>query len=257
MNRDQLAHAAHEINRAYCAALGDSSQAAWEEAPDWQKASALAGVDMHLANPDATPEQSHESWLAQKTTEGWTFGFVKDAEKKEHPCFMPYEQLPIEQRAKDYLFRAVVHTLKDAPDAVISAAPAAQTAQIMATPDGFLPIRYIGKRQTYIDGAFGTKTEFVQGGTRLVPVDVARKMLAHKDVYELGEAEAGAVGSKPADDDGDEESQQEMRDSIASMSKEGLAVLAKSHFNVDLDKSKKVGDLRTQVTGLVDQFGLV
>lgn len=106
---EQLARRAHEINRAYCAALGDHSQPEWEDAPDWQKDSARNGVRMHLANPSATPEDSHASWYAQKEAEGWKYGPVKDAEKKEHPCFVPYADLPESQKAKDYLFRAVVH----------------------------------------------------------------------------------------------------------------------------------------------------
>lgn len=109
---EHIARVSHEINRAYCAALGDTSQAAWEGAPDWQKASALAGVQFHIENPDAGPEASHVSWLKQKEADGWKYGPVKDADKKEHPCFMPYDGLPAEQRAKDYLFRAVVHSLK-------------------------------------------------------------------------------------------------------------------------------------------------
>ena len=36
---------------------------------------------------------------------------VKDAERKEHPCCVPYDALPVEQKTKDYLFRAVVHAL--------------------------------------------------------------------------------------------------------------------------------------------------
>ena len=105
MKPAQIAQVAHEINRAYCASQGDTSQAAWPDAPDWQRQSALAGVAMHLANPDATPEQSHESWLAQKTAEGWAYGEVKDADKKLHPCFVPYAELPSSQKAKDYLFQ--------------------------------------------------------------------------------------------------------------------------------------------------------
>jgi len=75
----QIAQVAHEVNRAYCASIGDDSQPAWADAPDWQRASILAGVDMHLANPDATPEQSHESWLAVKLADGWVYGEVKNA----------------------------------------------------------------------------------------------------------------------------------------------------------------------------------
>jgi hypothetical protein len=37
---------------------------------------------------------------------------VKDAEKKEHPCFRPYDELPAEQKIKDALFIAVVHALR-------------------------------------------------------------------------------------------------------------------------------------------------
>lgn len=114
-----IARVAHEINRAYCASLGDTSQPAWEDAPEWQQQSAIAGVEMHLANPDATPEQSHESWLAQKVAAGWVYGEVKDAEKKEHPCCRPYDELPAEQKSKDYLFRSVVHMLKDIPDEMV------------------------------------------------------------------------------------------------------------------------------------------
>jgi hypothetical protein len=108
---ETIARACHEVNRAYCAALGDLSQPTWEDAPDWQKNSARAGVTMHLANPDAGPQASHESWMAQKQAEGWIFGAVKRPEAKEHPCMVPFDQLPPEQQAKDYIFRSVVHAM--------------------------------------------------------------------------------------------------------------------------------------------------
>lgn len=101
----------HEANRAYCKALGDDSQSCWGDAPDWQRASAIAGVEFHIANPDAGPSHSHDSWLRQKEADGWKYGPVKDAEKKEHPCFVPYDQLPPEQKAKDYIFGAIVKTI--------------------------------------------------------------------------------------------------------------------------------------------------
>lgn len=111
MNVEQIAKVCHEVNRAYCQAMGDQSQPDWESAPDWQKQSAAAGVRMHLDKPGATPEDSHIAWLEDKRADGWKYGPVKDAEKKEHPCFLPYAELPVEQKAKDYLFRAVVHQL--------------------------------------------------------------------------------------------------------------------------------------------------
>lgn len=106
-----IARAAHSANRGYCQSLGDNSQPAWDDAPDWQKDSARAGVRFHLAN-DVTPEQSHESWLAVKEADGWKYGPVKDADKKEHPCFVPYADLPADQKAKDFIFKSVVDGFK-------------------------------------------------------------------------------------------------------------------------------------------------
>lgn len=105
------ARAAHEANRILCLALGDSSQPHWPDAPQWQQDSAVAGVKAIVENPDTTPEQSHEGWLAFKAADGWKFGPVKDAEKKEHPCFVPYDQLPPNQRLKDEMFGMVVRAM--------------------------------------------------------------------------------------------------------------------------------------------------
>jgi hypothetical protein len=112
MNIENIAKVAHELNKAYCESIGDNSQPSWEDAPEWQKSSAINGVQFHLDNPDATPSASHISWLKQKKEEGWKYGEVKNAETKEHPCFVPYEQLPNEQKAKDYIFRQTIHSLK-------------------------------------------------------------------------------------------------------------------------------------------------
>lgn len=112
MDRAKIAKIAHEINRAYCNAIGDHSQVSWEEAPEWQRRSAMVGVAFHIENPEAPPSASHESWLAEKEREGWKYGIIKDVENKEHPCFVPYCELPAEQRAKDYLFKAVCEQLR-------------------------------------------------------------------------------------------------------------------------------------------------
>lgn len=106
---EQMASVAHEANRQYCRTVGDFSQPAWAEAPDWQKKSAMNGVQFHLDNPNATPEGSHENWLKEKLADGWSFGDVKDPDNKKHPCCVPYGGLPLEQRAKDYIFRNIVH----------------------------------------------------------------------------------------------------------------------------------------------------
>jgi hypothetical protein len=113
MTVQQIAQVCHEINRSFCIAMDDFSQLPWDEAPEWQKESAIKGVEFHLANPQAGPAASHESWMEQKLFDGWKYGDVKDAEAKTHPCIVDFEKLPKEQQAKDYLFRQVVHSLKN------------------------------------------------------------------------------------------------------------------------------------------------
>jgi hypothetical protein len=109
---EMVARVAHEANRALSAAFGDKSHKSWEEAPKWQRESAVAGVKFHDLNPNAGPEASHEAWMRDKVKAGWTFGPVKDEAKKEHPCMVPFAELPPEQQAKDYLFRAIVHAMR-------------------------------------------------------------------------------------------------------------------------------------------------
>lgn len=110
MNHEQIAKVCHEVNAAYCAALGDLSQPTWENAPEWQRASARMGVDLHTMG-DFGPEASHISWMKQKIAEGWVYGEVKDPVAKTHPCIVPFDQLPREQQAKDYIFMTIVHQL--------------------------------------------------------------------------------------------------------------------------------------------------
>ena len=95
------------------ASLGDLSQPSWDDAPDWQKQSAITGVNLHTKNTEAGVEASHESWMKEKVDDGWVYGEKKDPEAKPptHHCIVPFDQLPKEQQAKDFIFRAVVHAL--------------------------------------------------------------------------------------------------------------------------------------------------
>jgi len=113
---EAAARAAHEANRAWCLAHGDTSQPAWDDAPEWQTSSARKGVLGVIAGNG--PRESHEGWLAEKRETGWTYGPVKDPEAKTHPCFVPYDDLPPEQHAKDGIFVAVVRAVLNAFDAV-------------------------------------------------------------------------------------------------------------------------------------------
>jgi hypothetical protein len=107
-----IAAVVHEANKAYCESLGDMRQKPWAEADKWQKDSVFEGVRFKLDNPTATPEDLHQSWLDQKLADGWRYGPTKDVNKKEHPCMVPYIDLPQSQRIKDYIFGAIVEAFR-------------------------------------------------------------------------------------------------------------------------------------------------
>ena len=111
MKLEQIAQICHETNRVYCIGIGDLSQPHWEDAPEWQRKSAVAGVEFRAKNPSATAASMHQSWLDEKLRDGWRYGPVKDPVKKEHPCMLPYADLPEEQKTKDHLFSAVFDAL--------------------------------------------------------------------------------------------------------------------------------------------------
>lgn len=109
---EAIAIMCHQANKAWCDVNGDTSQPDWWEAPDWQKDSAIMGVEFHLDNPSAGDSSSHDSWMAQKERDGWVYGDVKDPLAKTHPCLVPFEDLPTVDQKKDALFRSIVHALK-------------------------------------------------------------------------------------------------------------------------------------------------
>ena len=108
-----VARVAHEANRAWCAANGDMTQLGWDDAPGWQRDSAINGVLFHIENPEAGDSASHDSWAAERVAAGWVYGEVKapDATPPTHPCLVPFADLPKVQQVKDALFRAIVHAV--------------------------------------------------------------------------------------------------------------------------------------------------
>lgn len=133
-----IAKIAHEMNRRFCALTGDLSQPAWEQAPEWQLDSAISGVEAHIQNPHMTPADSHEIWLEEKQAAGWTYGPVKDEDKLEHPCMVPYQDLPRVQQAKDAIFSIVVWALSDEPLADTSVTESVDYASSDTSTDALL-----------------------------------------------------------------------------------------------------------------------
>lgn len=96
----------------WCLANGDESQKPWDQAEEWQKDSAIKGVQFRVDNPEAGEDSQHNAWMEDKFKDGWVYGEVKDAAAKTHPCLVPFNELPEFQQKKDKLFCAIVDALK-------------------------------------------------------------------------------------------------------------------------------------------------
>lgn len=280
MDKLHIAQVAHEVNRAYCAALGDMFVPAWADATEAQRKSIAAGVDMLLSNPDATPEEQHDAWMAAKLADGWAYGEMKDAERKLHPCILPYAELPESQRVKDYLFQAVVRTICALPEPVATAPAAPMLSADEAAREAIAAklalgtaVEFIGKR-AWNDRLYGSGLAFVPGQVRRVPGDLARKLLRHADLFKAAPEDVATAQAAPlpADDtaaqlaeaaktqaerDALENQRQNMIDTISTMDKDALQDFARNNYRVSIPKTLSVENMRAKAAALVDQFGVV
>ena len=56
----------------------------------------------------------HAAWMQARISEGWTYGQVRDDERKQTPCLVPYDELSENEKRYDYITAAaVIAKLKD------------------------------------------------------------------------------------------------------------------------------------------------
>jgi len=55
-------------------------------------------------------KNTHEVWASQRIVDGWRWGASRDDQRKEHPCLVPYEELP--ESEKQYDRNTAMETLK-------------------------------------------------------------------------------------------------------------------------------------------------
>lgn len=108
------------------------------------------------------------------------------------------------------------------------------------------------------------KTSWEPGDAKLVTPDTARRLKKFAE-FKLSDDQAASSESEVvvvmAQQNEIEQAEKQKRNQvesmllmIESMNKDALEAYA-TKYEVSLDKRKKVGDLRVQVSGLVEQFG--
>lgn len=100
---DKITQAAHEVNRTWQQMLQEAVDQHWDLLSDKEKQIARNSV-IGVIVQDYGAEQTHDAWVAEKKSQGWTVGRVKDPTAKTHPCLVSWNELPIEQQAKDQLW---------------------------------------------------------------------------------------------------------------------------------------------------------
>ena len=50
---------------------------------------------------DMIAENVHEVWAQSRMEQGWVYGEERNDELKQHPCLIPYEELPEVEKAYD------------------------------------------------------------------------------------------------------------------------------------------------------------
>lgn len=64
----------------------------------------LNGVELSselMALAEEMSRNVHEVWAATRMAQGWTWGPERDDDMKRHPCLVPYDELPEEEKVFD------------------------------------------------------------------------------------------------------------------------------------------------------------
>ena len=57
----------------------------------------------HLKLIELLAKNTHEIWAQQRLADGWQYGSQRDDTLKQHPCLIPYEDLPDSEKEYDRL----------------------------------------------------------------------------------------------------------------------------------------------------------
>ena len=136
-------------------------------------------------------------------------------------------------------------------------------------------VTFIGREENFVERNYGSGLTFGKGETRVLPDELASKLLRHADVFEPGDAAKAtkAKEPKPQADDTTEQldksealkreqeaqnnERQNVVDQVNLMDKDALKEYAHVKYGQPLPKTMSVDNMRAKVVGFIDQYGLV
>lgn len=151
----------------------------------------------------------------------------------------------------------------------------------MTPQDQGVAVTYTGREDPFVERNYGSALQFVTGQTRIVPVELAVRLLRHADVFEPAKAvneegstsdadkpaatgqsddtatQIAAAAAKATEQASLDNQRQDAVDQINIMDKDALKDYAHVKYGQPLPKTLSVENMRAKVVGLIDQFGLV
>ena len=63
-----------------------------------------------LALAESLARNVHENWALERINQGWNYGAERNDAQKLHPCLIPFDELPEDEKKFDY--RTAMETIK-------------------------------------------------------------------------------------------------------------------------------------------------
>ncbi|RZK27853.1 MAG: hypothetical protein EOO61_22850, partial [Hymenobacter sp.] len=97
----------------------------------------MLGADLE-ALTERLAENAHELWAAERKSQGWTKGEKRDDVAKQHPCLVPYDELPEEEKRFDR--EAAMGTVR----AILALGGSVDISAVPALHEGLAPEGWLG-----------------------------------------------------------------------------------------------------------------
>lgn len=116
---EDVARICHAANNALQGICNDPwASPPWPASEGWRREAKVNGVRaareaLADSRDGVGAEDIHREWMRWYASHGWTYGPIKDDVLKTHPCLVPYDELPGEQKLKDRLFLAIVAVFQE------------------------------------------------------------------------------------------------------------------------------------------------